>query len=182
MATLSSSKLEPPSSHTVYILNPFHYAVDHDRIVSAVRTCLELEDAEPSDVRVLLSDDAEIRHLNHRFRGVDEETDVLTFPDGVAASGDLAIAVPYAERQAQARGIDLIDEIVFLAIHGALHLVGLDDQTEVDRAEMIRRMNRTATRLGMPADESWGSLLHQGEAATPPEAKTQAETGEGKTQ
>ncbi len=134
--------------------------------------------AAGSDVRILLTDETEIRKLNRRFRAIDEATDVLTFPEGSAASGDIAIAVPYAERQALARGIDPRDEIVFLAIHGVLHLVGLDDQTEVERAEMIRRMNRIAAGVDLPQDESWGSLLHN----TSPlggEVGEQGEPGEG---
>jgi rRNA maturation RNase YbeY len=110
---------------------------------------------------VLFTDEPGIADLNKRFRGLEEPTDVLTFPEGQAASGDIAICVPYAKRQARERGIELQDEIVFLAVHGALHLVGLNDESDDERAEMIRRMNQIVVRLGMAPDNDWGSLLHE---------------------
>jgi rRNA maturation RNase YbeY len=147
--------LEPPSSNSVQILNPFGYPYDSDRIARAAVVCLDLESAPPSDVRVLLTDDEAVRELNRKFRDIDRSTDVLTFPEEQGASGDIAISVPYAERQARAHGIDPQDEIVLLAIHGVLHLVGLDDETEPERTEMIRRMYRIAAELGVPCYENW---------------------------
>jgi rRNA maturation RNase YbeY len=112
---------------------------------------------------LLLTSEERVRELNRTFRGVDESTDVLTFPAGTYAGddlGDVAIAVPYAERQAKLRKVSLTQELGFLAIHGALHLVGLDDQTEIDRAEMVREMNLVAVEAGLKPDEQWASILH----------------------
>lgn len=104
-----------------------------------------------------------MRELNRKFRGVDESTDVLTFPAGDfpgAPLGDIAIAVPYAERQAKARGVSLSQELGYLAIHGALHLVGFDDESEEERARMVGGMNRVAVASGLKPDLQWSSLLH----------------------
>lgn len=101
--------------------------------------------------------------MNLRFRGLDEATDVLTFPgDGVpgAPLGDIAIALPYAERQADARGVSVSQELGYLAIHGTLHLLGFDDAAEEDRVEMVREMNRVAVEAGLRPDENWASILH----------------------
>ena len=119
-------------------------------------------------VSVLVCEESEIRELNRRFRKVDEATDVLTFPAGSfpgAPLGDIAIALPYAERQARARGVSLSQELGFLAIHGALHLVGYDDETESDRATMLAEMNRVAMAAGFAPDLEWSSILH-GEAVS----------------
>jgi rRNA maturation RNase YbeY len=125
------------------------------------------------EVSVLLTDDEHIRELNRQFRFVDEATDVLTFPTSpdpeiadVEGSylGDIAISVPYAERQAKARGVSLSQELAYLAIHGALHIAGLDDEEESDRAKMVSEMNEIATTAGLKPDKDWHSILH-GEAA-----------------
>jgi probable rRNA maturation factor len=153
--------MEPPSSHSISVINPAGYSISEARIINAVAASLELQGAESSEVRILLTDDEEVRRLNSKFRHLDEATDVLTFPEGEWASGDIAISVEYAQRQAAARGIQTEDEIVLLSIHGALHLAGLDDESEPERSEMMRQMNRIAQSLGMPTGEDWSSLLHE---------------------
>ena len=111
---------------------------------------------------MLITEDEEIRSLNRLYRKVDEETDVLTFPaDNPLLLGDIAISAPYAERQATARGVSLEQELAYLAIHGALHLAGFDDESDEDRLEMVAEMNRAAVAAGLPPDENWFSILHE---------------------
>ena len=121
------------------------------------------------DVSLLLTTDDHIRELNRTYRGVDEATDVLSFPAGDfpnAPLGDVAIAVPYADRQAQTRGVPLEQELAYLAIHGVLHLIGFDDETDVDREGMMREMNRVAVAAGLPPDPEWSSVLHSEEESS----------------
>ncbi len=125
---------------------------------------MALHGHEGAEVDVLLTTDERVAQLNREFRGVRGPTDVLTFPsDGFpgAPLGDIAIAIPYAQRQALARGVDLAQELAFLAIHGALHLLGYDDETEPERAAMVDEMNRCAERAGLEPDREWASLLHE---------------------
>ena len=93
---------------------------------------------------VLVSDRA-IRMLNRTFRNYDEATDVLSFPvpcedprhlDKVGL-GDMIISVETARRQAFARHHSLQTELHVLVIHGLLHLLGYDHET--DRGEMRRK-------------------------------------------
>jgi rRNA maturation RNase YbeY len=99
---------------------------------------------------------------------VDEATDVLTFPAGDFPSGNLAdaplgdivISVDFAQRQAVARGVALGQELAFLAIHGALHLAGYNDETDRAREEMVAEMNRVARAAGLEPDAAWHSILH----------------------
>ena len=107
-------------------------------------------------VDVSLVSDAEIHELNRQYRGKDKPTDVLSFafedelPGGVAFPqgdvsplGDLIISVETAARQAHERGHELEEELAFLAVHGALHLLGFDH----DDASSRRRMWAEQTRV-----------------------------------
>ena len=130
--------------------------------VALVKVC-DIEKITQS-VNVLLSSDEQVRDLNSRFRNVDATTDVLTFPSGQPSPfplGDIAISIPYAERQAKLRGVPLEDELIALIVHGALHLVGYDDEAESDKLLMQKRMNEVGEMIGTPIDAFWTSVLHQ---------------------
>lgn len=132
-------------------------------IVRAVATTLDLHGKPDAVVDLLLTSDEEIQELNQKYRKVAEPTDVLSFPAGDfpnAPLGDIAISVPYAERQAKTRGVSLSTELAFLAIHGTLHLLGFDDEEEETRREMQREMNRAAVAAGLKPEKEWASLLH----------------------
>ncbi len=103
-------------------------------------------------VSVRLTDSRTIRRLNRRFRGEDVATDVLSFntdfeglvrPDGAAELGELVIAIPVAQRGAKERGVSLDDELALLTVHGVLHLLGYDHESEAEDAEM-RELERSA--------------------------------------
>lgn len=103
------------------------------------------------ELSVALVDDETIRALNSEYRGIDEVTDVLSFPQVVGEQlqelilgrevtdeqlGDIVIDVEQAARQAGENGNDLQSEVEALAAHGLLHLLGYDDETEDGAAEM----------------------------------------------
>ena len=157
--------MEPPSTVRVVIINEFGRRLRLEPLRRAIRAALQRHGRERCVVNVLLTGDQEIRALNEKFRNVDEPTDVLTFPAGDAAGdllGDIAISVPYGERQAAARGVSLGQELAYLSIHGALHLVGFDDENEKDRAAMVAEMNVVAVGAGFKPDHEWHSILHEG--------------------
>ncbi len=112
---------------------------------------------------MLLADDETLKDLNHRMRGVDEATDVLTFPSDPSwpgMVGQIAISMDFAERGARARAVTLSEETAFLALHGALHLAGWDDETEKEREAMVVEMNRVAALVGLRQDLGWASQPH----------------------
>ena len=99
-----------------------------------------------AEVSVQLADDAQIRALNARWRGVDKPTNVLSFaastPAKIAAApmlGDIVMAFETAEREAVEEGKTLSDHAVHLVVHGFLHLLGFDHQiaAEADRMEAL---------------------------------------------
>ena len=90
---------------------------------------------------VALADDARMTELNRAHRGLDRPTDVLAYEgdeDDPGYAGDVVISVQTADRQAREAGRPLGHEVAWLAAHGVLHLLGHDDVTDEERAEMVR--------------------------------------------
>ncbi len=91
-----------------------------------------------------LTSDAEVQRLNRRFRGKDKPTDVLSFPGETTADGyhvgDIVISVPTARRQAAEAEHTLARELRILLLHGLLHCLGYDHET--DDGAMERRERR----------------------------------------
>lgn len=97
----------------------------------------------------MLVDDAEMRILNHKYRGIDRSTDVLSFsqlegerPEAKGMPvvlGDIIISVETAIRQAESRGVLPDSELDLLAVHGLLHLLGYNDETDAQADEMRER-------------------------------------------
>jgi probable rRNA maturation factor len=89
---------------------------------------------------VRFAGDRTMRDLNRRFRGKDKSTDVLSFPGDESPDGkhlgDIVISVPTAARQAAERGHALEREVRLLLLHGVLHCLGHDHET--DGGEMER--------------------------------------------
>ena len=89
-----------------------------------------------------------MRSLNRRYRGKDRSTDVLAFPGvGGGFLGDIAVSVPYAARRARRRDAPLAWQLDLLLLHGFLHLLGYDHET--DGGEMDALEGRLRRRLGM---------------------------------
>jgi probable rRNA maturation factor len=103
------------------------------------------------EVAVVLTGDVALRRLNSRYRGRDAPTDVLSFQGegGEAGLGDIVISVDSAARNARALGRRLPRELEVLALHGFLHVLGYDHESDdgtMDRLE--RRLRRSL--LGRP--------------------------------
>jgi probable rRNA maturation factor len=85
-------------------------------------------------------DDGEMRRIHHRYRGRDHATDVLSFPGEDTPEGrhlgDLVVSLETARRQAGEAGLELGREVRELLLHGVLHCLGHDHET--DRGEMDR--------------------------------------------
>ena len=104
---------------------------------------------EHEEVDITIVTDEEIHVLNRDYRNVDRATDVLSFAldeDGgepelvggpeVHLLGDIIISAETAMRQAEEFGHGLEREIVYLAVHGLLHLLGYDHMQEEDKVVM----------------------------------------------
>ena len=131
--------------------------VEADWIVAAMAAAFASE-RRSGDACVLLTDENGIQALNRDYRGVDAVTDVLTFPawegdalltppDGYL--GDVAICVPRAAEQALAYGHSIRREVMFLAVHGALHLLGYDHMTPQDERRMFPKQDQILNDMGV---------------------------------
>ena len=102
------------------------------------------------EVSVALVGTARIRALNRRYRGKDAPTDVLSFPgDAPGFLGDIVIAAEVARRQADEAGHALGTEVRVLALHGLLHLLGYDHET--DQGQMAKLEARLRRKAGLRA-------------------------------
>jgi probable rRNA maturation factor len=119
-----------------------------DRFVARAKRATGLR----GSVTVLVTSSRELRRLNHRFRGKDKPTDVLSFPPERHAArgfaGDLAISAEIAVQNARRLGHSPAEEIRILVLHGVLHLAGYDHET--DNGKMARREEQLRKQLGMP--------------------------------
>src|SRR6202165_738665 len=102
---------------------------------------------------VPITGDGELRRLNAKFLGLDEVTDVLSFPSGDSEGylGDLALSWPAVVRQAHAYGHSEEVEAGLLAVHGLLHLLGWDHATAAQAVEMEALTQACLARAGLPA-------------------------------
>jgi len=103
------------------------------------------------DVELILTDDSEIRKLNARFRNKDKATDVLSFPleqmPGMPL-GSIVISIDTAKKGAKEYGHGVEDEIKLLFLHGLLHLLGYDHET--DNGEMRKKEEEIIKKLNLP--------------------------------
>lgn len=123
-----------------------------------------LADAAPIvEIAVRLTDDAEVQQLNRDFRGKDKPTNVLSFPqygpdefaslsntdDGEILIGDIVLARETCVREAQEKGISVIDHATHLIVHGTLHLVGYDHLDDVSADAMEGLEVKALATLGI---------------------------------
>ena len=119
-----------------------------------VRVALEGVE-RPVELVIRVVDETEGRELNHRYRGKDRPTNVLSFPFEAPAGieshhlGDLVICAPVVVREAQEQGKSLGDHLAHLVIHGVLHLRGYDHQTDEQAALMESHEKKLLQGLGI---------------------------------
>ena len=125
----------------ITIANAQPRAVDVPRLRRTLRLALRALGVWDHELSVTLVDDAAIRRLNARYRGVRRRTDVLAFPLGGPALvlGEAIISVETAQRQARAGGHTLGEELDLLGCHACLHLVGYDDREPLEARLMHTR-------------------------------------------
>lgn len=134
------------------------WARTRERLVRAVRTTLADEGTRHGEVSLTLVGDDRIRTLNRDYLGHDRVTDVISFAlhgPGEPLLADIYIGYPQALRQAARLGLPAHEELVRLAIHGALHALGYDHPAK-DRfgSAFFRRQETLVERVLAAADGS----------------------------
>ena len=127
-------------------------------IKKAVNMALDAEQIPvPCLISVMLTDEEGIRRVNRDFRGIDRATDVLSFPlnelspgafdpelcerdpeTGAVMLGDMMISLPRCEAQGEEFGHGFEREIMYLAVHSTLHLLGYDHMDEGEQKRQMR--------------------------------------------
>lgn len=111
-----------------------------------------------SEVGVIFTDDARIRVLNAEWRGKDKPTNVLSFPAFPETRtgqlppllGDIVLAVETVSGEAALEGKPLDNHISHLVVHGLLHLLGYDHESEAEAEEMEALERAALARLAIP--------------------------------
>ena len=145
---------EDDSPFSITVTDRWHaHAVPAESLQGAVERTLRNAGCAEARVTIVLVGDAEIAELNEQYLGHKGPTDCITFPmhdgDDDGIDGEIVVSVETAARQARARGIDLDAEILLYTIHGTLHLLGMDDDTEEGADRMHALEDRLLGEMGI---------------------------------
>ena len=156
--------LAPPATEVLVTADCWQHEDDAEAIVHrAIKAAAAMIDAPTADaeVAVMLTDDEGIRTLNRNWRNIDKPTNVLSFPalqptappgpdDAPRMLGDIAIAYETTRAEADAEHKPFEHHLSHLAVHGFLHLIGYDHETD-DEAEAMESLEREIlAQLGIP--------------------------------
>lgn len=156
------------------------FVLDAEDFPSADRLSSALEGLAEADlpllVELLIVDEEEIARLNREQRGIDRVTDVLSFPSMELTRGETILSEEHGEcidsedgdklylgsvvicrqralEQAEEYGHSFERELNYLAVHGILHCLGYDHETEEERAQMREAEERVMTKMGLERKE-----------------------------
>lgn len=127
------------------------------RLGEWVRAALGSAGVEEAELTIRVVDEPEITLLNHRYRGQDRATNVLSFPfedpPGVETSllGDVIVCAGVVHSEARRLGRPVDAHWAHMVVHGTLHLCGYDHQVTDQAAVMEALETRVLTRLGFEA-------------------------------
>lgn len=136
----------------IEVNDEFRKYVNEDLVYELVEHCLKIPKFDSEvELSLLITGDETVRDLNHRYRGINDTTDVLSFaltegdpdippfiipPDGIIHLGEVIISCPRAIMQAKSAGHDIDTEMSLLIVHGILHLLGYDHDKPDREIEM----------------------------------------------
>lgn len=149
--------------NTIYISNNQDKIKVNNELKALIRKVVnralkEEKFLRPAEVSITLVDNEEIKEINLESRGIDNPTDVLSFPmfdedfgdDEKAVLGDIVISLEKAESQAKEFGHTFEREVAFLCVHSVLHLLGYDHETsKEDEEEMFSRQEEILRTLNI---------------------------------
>lgn len=132
-----------------YFTEDIDFAFKGKSVHSAwLKAVSEEEGRRPGQISVIFCSDPYLLEINRKYLGHDYYTDIITFDysDGDTISGDLFISVDTVRSNAEYFSADFKDELDRVIVHGVLHLIGYDDHTDEQSAEMRARENHYLER------------------------------------
>jgi probable rRNA maturation factor len=153
-----------PATEVLVTADCWHEQGDAETVIQrAIAAAAETVDADTgaAELAVMLTDDAGIRTLNNNWRGIDKPTNVLSFPalqpnappgddDPPRMLGDIAIAYETLRREADAEAKPFDHHLSHLVVHGFLHLIGYDHETDQEAEAMEALETEILAQLGIP--------------------------------
>lgn len=135
--------------------------------VDAAISAASVHSTRGGEVSILLADDSAVREINRQWRGLDKPTNVLSFPaaDTPATKGhlgDIVIAYETLQRECEIEEKAFLHHLAHLTVHGFLHLIGYDHETDAQADEMEALESRIMTAMNLPDPwhETDRELLH----------------------
>jgi probable rRNA maturation factor len=158
------SQLTLPMTEVLVVADCWQNEPDAEAVIQrAIAAAAEAVEADvgETELAVMLTDDSGIRTLNSNWRGIDKPTNVLSFPalqpesarkpgDAPPLLGDIAIAYETMRREADEEGKPFDHHLSHLAVHGFLHLIGYDHETDAEADEMESLETEILAQLGIP--------------------------------
>lgn len=131
-----------------------------ETVEKVLLSAIKKEKLEDVTFNLIIVDNEYIHELNKSYRGIDRETDVITFalededsiivPDDMGRNlGDIYISIDKARSQAEEYGHGLLRELSFLAVHGFYHLLGYDHMTPEDEKVMFAKQEEVLEEYGI---------------------------------
>ncbi len=153
-----------PITEVLVVADCWHHEPDAEAVIHrAIAAAAEAvdQDVGEAELAVMLTDDAGIRTLNSNWRGIDKPTNVLSFPalqptgasredDAPRMLGDIAIAYQTMRKEADDEQKPFDHHLSHLAVHGFLHLIGYDHETDDDAEAMETLEAEILAQLGIP--------------------------------
>ncbi len=130
----------------IIVQNKTERTIDSKKVSNIAKKVIEKElaDTEIGSLNILLTDDAEITSINKQFRNKEESTDILSFGYGLEEEpiGDIVISLERIAEQSQEFGNSFEEELLYITIHGVLHVLGYDhegDDTEDEEIFLLQK-------------------------------------------
>ena len=130
-----------------------------ETVEKVLYSAMEKEKLEDTSFNLIIVDNDYIHNLNKEYRGIDRETDVITFAlededtliigDNERILGDIYISIDRARSQAIDYGHSFLRELSFLAVHGFYHLLGYDHMTKEDEEVMFKKQEEVLESYGI---------------------------------
>jgi probable rRNA maturation factor len=131
----------------VEINNQTRTAIDLPAVKKAAEKVLKLYKSEGKDLSIAFVGEVTIRRLNKAYRKSDRVTDILSFDGEGDDLGELVICYAKIKRQGPRFGHTPRQELLFILVHGLLHLFGENDDTEKKRLRMIELGEKIIKKL-----------------------------------
>jgi probable rRNA maturation factor len=162
-ADAGAAEAEPPERLSLAVLSEagdWSAIASHEQAIAAAAAALarhpRCASARGAETCIVLADDALLRWLNRSYRGKDAPTNVLSFPfqsppgsGEVRHLGDVVLAAETVRKEAAERGIPPVHHVQHLVVHGLLHLLGFDHDTDANADAMERLEAQILATLGI---------------------------------